>query len=90
MAIGKELVSAYAGAADVSSFENVGKVSETKTHKISYSEKERELYSLYDEVRTIRESNSVSEERLVTIFSILKNEFFNDWLLPLEIYELAT
>ena len=90
MAIGKELVSAYAGAADVSSFENIGKVSETKTHKISYSEKERELYSLYDEVRTIRESNSVSEERLVTIFNILKNEFFNDWLLPLEIYELAT
>ena len=89
MAIGKELVSAYAGAADVDSFENVGKVSETKTHKISYSDKEKELYSLYDQVRTIRENNAVSEEKLSTIFITLQKEFSNDWLLPLEILELT-
>ena len=34
MVIGKELISAYAGPADVDSFGDVGKVSETKTIKI--------------------------------------------------------
>ena len=33
MAVGKEVVSAYAGAADVASFLDTSKVSETKTHK---------------------------------------------------------
>ena len=89
MAIGKELVSAYAGAADVDSFENIGKVSETKTHKITYSDKEKELYSLYDEVRTIRESSTVSDKKLLTIFATLQKDFSDDWLLPLEILELT-
>ena len=89
MAIGKELVSAYAGAADVDSFENIGKVSETKTHKITYSDKEKELYSLYDEVRTIRESSTVSDKKLSTIFATLQKDFSDDWLLPLEILELT-
>ena len=89
MAIGKELVSAYAGAADVDSFENIGKVSETKTHKITYSDNEKELYSLYDEVRTIRESSTVSDKKLSTIFATLQKDFSDDWLLPLEILELT-
>jgi len=89
MAVGKEIVSAYAGPADVSSFEDVGKVSETKTHKITYSESERELYGLYEQVRTQREKNFVSESFMLNTFSLLQKKFSNDWLLPLELYELA-
>ncbi len=89
MAIGKEIVSAYSGPADVNSFENLGKVSETKTHKISYSSHQKELYNLYEEVREIRKTNNVTEEKITALFNQLKTKFSKDWLLNLEIYELA-
>ncbi|MCF2873754.1 MULTISPECIES: aromatic amino acid hydroxylase [unclassified Tenacibaculum] len=89
MAIGKELVSAYSGPADVDSFEDIGKVSETKTDKIIYSDLQKKLYSLYEEVRDVREKNKVTEDKIISIFNVLKNEFSQDWLLVLELYELA-
>lgn len=89
MAIGTDVVSAYAGPADVTSFEDVGKVSETKTVKITYSDSEKELFALYDEVRQLRESNNATEDSLSKIFSKLRSTFYNDWLLVLELYELA-
>jgi phenylalanine-4-hydroxylase len=90
MAIGKEVVSAYSGAADVASFEDYSKVSEVKTHKITYSDSEKELYALYRKVRDMRAENSVTEEILKEIFSQLKLKFTEDWLLLLELYELAS
>lgn len=89
MAIGKEVVSAFAGSADVNSFEDVGKVSETKTHKIQYSDSDRALYTLYDEVRNLRENSSITTKEIQVIFERLRSEFPKDWLLPLELYELA-
>ena len=89
MAVGKEVVSAYADAADINSFEDKSEVSKTKTHKIKYTDKERELYSLYEKVRSMREANSASEENLTIIFNQLKNDFSKDWLLSLELYEVA-
>ncbi|RBW55244.1 aromatic amino acid hydroxylase [Tenacibaculum sp. E3R01] len=89
MAVGVEVVSAYAGPADVNSFEDLGKVSETKTHKITYSESDEKLYSLYDSVREMRENGTVSEVKIKDIFEQLESQFKNDWLLPLELLELA-
>lgn len=89
MAVGVDIVSAYAGPADVNSYEDLGKVSETKTHKINYSDSDRELYGLYDQVRQMREENTVSEEAVLGIFSIIQEKFNNDWLLALELYELS-
>ncbi len=89
MAIGKEVVSAYAGSADVDSFLGLGKVSETKTHKISYTEKEQELYGLYEEVRKMREDKSSTNKKITELFNQLKTQFQLDWLLSLELYELA-
>ena len=89
MAIGKELISAYAGPADVMSFEEIGKVSDTKTHKIHYSEEELALYDLYTQVRNHRENGTITSNEIERIFNRLKSEFNQDWLLPLELYELA-
>ena len=88
MAIGKEVISAYAGAADVNSFDDMSKVSNTKTHKINYSEMEKELYGLYDQVCEMRTTNLISEEKVTFIFNQLQAKFSNDWLLLLELYEL--
>jgi phenylalanine-4-hydroxylase len=89
MAVGKEVVSAFAGAADINSFEDKSEVSKTKTRKIKYSEKEKELYALYEEVRTIRATTEASEEKITSLFHRLKKDFSDDWLLSLELYEVA-
>ncbi|MBE7634230.1 aromatic amino acid hydroxylase [Tenacibaculum finnmarkense] len=89
MAIGKELVSAYSGPADVDSFGDIGKVSDTKTHKIQYSEADNRLYQMYADVRKYREDNTITENIIERILKILKNEYPKDWLLTLELYELA-
>lgn len=89
MAVGVDIVSAYAGPADVNSYEDLGKVSETKTHKINYSDSDRELYGLYDQVRQMREENTISEEVVLGIFGIVQEKFNSDWLLALELYELS-
>jgi len=89
MAVGKEIVSAYAGPASVLSFTDVNKVSETKTHKINYSDADKELYALYQKVRDFRKKNNVSEKNIEEIFNVLIRKFSSDWLLLLELYELS-
>ena len=89
MAVGKDVVSAYSGAADIASFEDKSEVSKTKTHKINYTDKQRQLYALYAQVRGLRETKSTSEENITIIFNQLKKDFSMDWLLSLELYELA-
>lgn len=88
MAVGKNIVSAFSGAAALNSFDDDTKVSAEKTIKINYSKHEKELFNLYQQVRDIRESKSVAIDKLTTIYHILKDKFPTDWLLPLEIYEL--
>ena len=89
MAVGKEIISAYAGPASVLSFENFGEVSKEKTHKICYSAEEIELHKLYEMVAEMRENNTICIESLSEIYEKLKNNFKTDWLLPLEMYELT-
>ncbi|MBI9040392.1 aromatic amino acid hydroxylase [Lutibacter sp.] len=87
MAVGKEIISAFSGPASVVSFPNFGKVSEEKTHKIKYSENELNLHKMYDEVACMRNGN-VDVDRVKILFGILRKMYPNDWLLPLEMYEL--
>ena len=88
MAVGKEIVSAFTGAADYNSFPITQKPSETKTIKVTISESKKTLNKLYVSVREIRE-NDGSKESLQKTFELLKRDFPTDWLLPLEIYELT-
>lgn len=89
MAVGKEIKAAFSGPADVNSFGDIGKVSETKTHKINYSTNERKLYQMYEDIRKAREEKTITASKVQEVFDLLKEEFSNDWLLPLELLELA-
>ena len=89
MVIGKEVISAFAGPADTTSFLELGKVSEIKTHQISYSEKEQRLNSLYEEVKKMRDEKTSTNKKVTEIFTQLKSQFPTDWLLNLELYEVA-
>ena len=90
MAVGKEIVSAFAGAADAYSFDvAIHRPSDTLTIKTELSEAEKELNELYQKVRDFRELKSDSHELLKDILAVIKANHTNDWLLPLEIYELS-
>ena len=89
MAVGKEIISAYAGPASVKSFKNLGKVSENKTHKISYSKNELQLHKLYTNVASLRKSKNLEIDKLTSVLKELKENYSKDWLLPLEMYELV-
>ena len=91
MAVGAKVISAFAGLADPGSFGLVFESPKEKTHKIQYPKKEQKLHRLYQEVRDIRELNKIDKQSILAlenIFTTLKDEYPNDWLLPLEIFEL--
>ncbi len=89
MAVGKEIVSAFSGPASCESFNDIYKVPKEKTHKISYFEKELKLHSYYKSIRTIRESKEIALEKIEIIFNDVLENYSEEWLLFLEIYELV-
>lgn len=87
MAVGKKLVSAFSGPADVNSFDLIAHVPSSKTIKASTSEERDALEVLYHTVRNIRETKDTTTS-LAPIFEKLKEEHCNDWLLSVELAEL--
>lgn len=87
MAIGKKVVSAFSGPADVNSFDLLNTVPKTTTIKAKHTDERDDLEILYQTVRMIRE-NKDSKTELNAIFEKLKNNHSNDWLLSIEIAEL--
>lgn len=87
MAVGKKVISAFSGPADVRSFNLVNHVPSSKTIKAKKSTEREELESLYLNVRNMREGKTP----FMTIektFEILKENHSKDWLLAVEIAEL--
>lgn len=87
MAVGKKVVSAFSGPADVRSFDMITHVPKTKTIKAMKTDERSALEELYKKVRIYREGNSA--EDLEQILNELQTKHSNDWLLSLEIVEIA-
>jgi phenylalanine-4-hydroxylase len=88
MAVGKEIISAYNGPADVGSFNLITHIPGEKTIKIKKTKERLKLEDLYKQVREYREEKNKSVE-LKSIFSCLQDNHPNDWLLALELYEIS-
>jgi phenylalanine-4-hydroxylase len=88
MAVGKKVTAAFSGPADVNSFDLIQHVSSSQTIKQKKSPEREELEKLYAKVRNIREK-SPFEANLEEIFSSVEANHPNDWLLSVEIAELA-
>jgi phenylalanine-4-hydroxylase len=86
MAVGEEIVSAFAGPADPDAFNLEFPVPAEKTHHISHTETNIRLYGLYSSVNAARQNGGDSSTYTGT-WEILKNEYPDEWLLPLEIAE---
>lgn len=87
MAVGKKVVSAFSGPADVNSFDLVTHVPSSQTIKASKNQERQELESLYLNIRNIREGQT-SFMTVEKTFETLKENHPKDWLLSVEIAEL--
>lgn len=92
MAVGAEIVSVFAGAADPESFHASSvAVSATVTARAVLSDKERTLNALYTDVREIRDGELSDEQLIDSLAGVLHQvgkEFSEDWLLRVEILEV--
>jgi phenylalanine-4-hydroxylase len=88
MAVGKKIVAAYSGPADVSSFDLLTHVPSSQTIKAIKTEERTHLEELYKTVRAIREKKDTTTV-LENIFENVAQNHPKDWLLTMEIVELA-
>ncbi|MDF1550587.1 MAG: aromatic amino acid hydroxylase [Bacteroidales bacterium] len=86
MAVGEKIVSVFAGAADKEAFESETYISPTSTITNNYTDKQ--YINLYQSVRDLREIEFISG-KLSDIFEQVKQQYPDDWLLSVELYELA-
>ncbi|UGS21682.1 aromatic amino acid hydroxylase [Flavobacterium cyclinae] len=88
MAVGKKVISAFSGPADVNSFDMINHVPSSQTIKQKKSAEREELERLYLSVRNIREGKPAATT-LKEAFASVSAGHPNDWLLSVEIAELA-
>ena len=88
MAVGKTIVSAFSGPADFDSFDLITHKPSFETIHIKKSSKQLKLEVLYQQVRDYRDGKNKTISR-TKVLQQLVEEFPNDWLLPVELYELA-
>ncbi|HTG57131.1 MAG TPA: aromatic amino acid hydroxylase [Niabella sp.] len=87
MAVGEQIVSVFAGAADKDAFEQVTLLPKEMPIS-SYTEEQRALHQLYLQVRNVREGNATKSE-LVNVWAKIKANHSYDWLCAIEILELV-
>ncbi|MFZ4671381.1 MAG: aromatic amino acid hydroxylase [Flavobacterium sp.] len=88
MVVGKKVISAFSGPADVNSFDMINHVPSSHTIKAKKSVDREELEGLYLNIRNIREGKT-EVLLLEKTFETLKENHPKDWLLTLEIAELC-
>ena len=88
MAVGQKVLSAFSGPADVNSFDMINHVPSSQTIKQKKSAEKEELEKLYLSVRNIREGKPAATT-LKEAFASVSAGHPNDWLLSVEIAELA-
>lgn len=88
MAVGKNIVSAFSGPADLNSFNLITHIPSSKTIHVEKSNKQIKLEALYQQVRDYREGKNKTISRTKVLEALIENHP-TDWLLPVELYELA-
>lgn len=88
MAVGKEIVSAFSGPADLISFDLITHKTSSQTIHVKKSGKRLELESFYQQIRDYREGKNRTISRTKVLEQLIERHP-NDWLLPVELYELA-
>lgn len=88
MAVGKTIVSAFSGPADLNSFDLITHKIASQTIHVKKLDQRLELESFYQQVRDYREGKNRTISRTKVLEQLIEKHP-NDWLLPVELYELA-
>lgn len=88
MAVGKDIVSAFSGSADLNSFDLITHKASSNTIHIKKTKERLALEALYQQVRDYREGTNKTISRTKVLEQLIEKHP-NDWLLPVELYELA-
>ena len=88
MAVGENIVSAFNGPADLSSFDLVTHEISSTTIKPERSPEFKKLEQYYRQIRDFREGTNTTISRN-KVFNVIKEDYPSDWLLSVELYELA-
>lgn len=88
MAVGEHITSAFNGPADLSSFDLISHEISNTPKKTKKSKEKTVLENYYQQVRDYRNgiNNTISRNK---VFQEVSKTFPNDWLLSIELYELA-
>lgn len=90
--LGEKVCSVFGGAADKEAYGDFDDFVVKKVPPRTYSEEQKNLFNLYQEVRNLRKnlpSQKNIESNLFEILKTLNQRFPKDWLLKLEILELT-
>jgi phenylalanine-4-hydroxylase len=88
MAVGKDIISAFSGPADLNSFNLITHKTSSQTIHVKKSEKRLELEAFYKQVRDYRDRKNRTISRTKVLEQLIERHP-NDWLLPIELFELA-
>ena len=89
MAVGKDVVSVFAGPADDDSFLDNYKLPTSTSEQIIYDDKSLHLHKLYAEVKEIRQSGgNIELQKINGIYNQIISNYHDEWLILLEIYEV--
>lgn len=88
MAVGEKIVSAFNGPADLDSFNLVNHKITSSTVKPQNNIQKMQLEKYYRQIRDYREGTNTTTSRN-KVFKEIKEKFPSDWLLSVELYELA-
>ncbi len=89
LAVGSEIVSAYAGSADFRSFDDLYHLPAPKPVSTEKNPATNKLEALYLKTRIARENKCYNESEITAISEQIKAQHPNDWLLHLELLELS-
>ncbi|MFY0685085.1 MAG: aromatic amino acid hydroxylase, partial [Balneola sp.] len=89
MVVGKDIVSAFAGSADSSSFPNLYSKSSTLTIKNERSDSLTELEKHYQSIREYRDKNLGDSAFLKNLFEEVRSVHPEEWLIIFEILEVS-
>ena len=90
LGLGSSIPSVFGGPADHEAYGNNEDFQVKRVPAPTYTPEQKHLQSLYKEIRYLRENEiegSTLEQGLKKVFE--QSQKLNDWLLPLEIYELS-
>ena len=89
MAVGENIISAFAGPASTESFSDIYSISDKKTNKIIYSKADQKIHELYKNLRVFRENKKFDSRIYIALFKEIRKNCPDEWLILLELYEVV-